>query len=325
MSFAEEFGNVVYERTDQRETIYAAWNRALGRARGTYVMSANTDDRWRQDAFELLSSRLNEHSDVALVYADSAITESPDESFESAPIVGVMRWPEFSEDVLFTESCFGPHPMWRRSLHEQYGLFDASFEVAGDYEWWLRIARSETLLHVPEVLGLYYLSENTLGRRDSELVREEIQRARERHWSVERGPMPPYGTDYVDAVGVLGRQRQRQVSELRQCVGALEEARDWYQQHVVAIEAARDWYQQQVVAIEAARDWYQQQAEAWREQTEALGKQAEAWREEAGDLRARLNAIERSRVYRSGVAARHAIRATTTRAAALGRVVRKAR
>lgn len=224
-SFTAEFGNVVYERTEERETIYAAWNRGLARARGTYVTNANTDDRRRRDAFEVLSSSLDDHPEVALVYADSAITESPDEPFGTAPLVGVFRWPEFSKDVLFRESCIGPQPMWRRRLHDRYGLFDEQFEVAGDYEWWLRIAQSETFLHLPEVLGLYYMSEGTLGRRDPKLTSAEVQRARELHWPVGQGPLPAYGVDYIDAVGVLAQQRQRALLELRQAVADLEEAR----------------------------------------------------------------------------------------------------
>ena len=246
MSFAEEFGNVVYERTKERETLYRAWNRGLAHARGRYITNANTDDRWRQDAFEVLSSRLDERPDVALVYADSAITESPDESFESAPVVGFWRWPEFSKDALFRESCIGPHPMWRRSLHERYGAFDASFEVAGDYEWWLRIARNETLLHVPEALGLYYMSEHNLGRRNPERIMKEVQRARQLHWPVQGGPMPPYGVDYFDAAGIVAQQRQRQLHELRRWVAALEEARDWHHQQA-------DTLRERLNAIEQSR------------------------------------------------------------------------
>ena len=300
-SFAKQFGNVIYERTDERETIYAAWNRGLARARGTYVTNANTDDRSRRDAYEILSSRLEEHPDVALVYADSAITELPDEPFESASVVGVFRWPEFSIDALFGEACVGPHPMWRRSLHERYGLFDDEFEVAGDYEWWLRIAQRETLLHLPEVLGLYYMSEDTLGRRNPELTAAEVQRARERHWPIERGPLPPYGADYIEAVGVLGQQRQRQLRELRQWIIDLEEARDWQQRQVVPW---RDLADEREQLLDEERRRHTQTATA-------LGAQVE-------ELTAMLYAIEHSRAYRVGLAARRA-KLTADQAAKLGR------
>jgi glycosyltransferase involved in cell wall biosynthesis len=289
MAFAEEFGNVIYERTDERETIYAAWNRGLARARGIYVTNANTDDRHRRDAYEVLSTLLDERPEVALVYADSAITEAPDESFESAHVVGVFRWPEFSNEVLFGESCVGPQPMWRRSLHERYGPFDGEFEVAGDYEWWLRIAKSEKLVHIPEVLGLYYLSEDTLGRRNPERTYAEVQRARERHWPIERGSLPPYGTDYVDAVGVLGQERQRALRELREWIISLREAKEWHLQQTGRVQDEVIDLEREVTVLREAEGWYRQQAEAERMRVD--------------ELRSMLDAIEHSRAYRIGLAA----------------------
>jgi len=73
----------------------------------------------------------------------------------------------------------GPQPLWRRSIHERHGWFDESFKVAGDYEFWLRIATTETMVHVPAVLGSIFRSAATLsGSGNRGITDQESLRAR---------------------------------------------------------------------------------------------------------------------------------------------------
>ena len=147
--------SIRYLRTE-RETLYAAWNRAVKLARGAYLTNANTDDRHRADALELLAATLDGHADVAVVYADQAVTRQPNETFARHSATGRFDWPAFSWGALQQRCIVGPQPMWRRSLHDRWGIFDEQFTVAGDYEFWMRIGRDEKFLRVPEILGLYY-------------------------------------------------------------------------------------------------------------------------------------------------------------------------
>ncbi len=52
--FQEKYSNIKYIKTDQRETVYAAWNRGIQAATGKYITNANTDDRHRKDALEVM-------------------------------------------------------------------------------------------------------------------------------------------------------------------------------------------------------------------------------------------------------------------------------
>jgi len=54
-----------------------------------------------------------------------------------------------------------PHnnPMWRRSYHEKYGVFDAKYRSAGDWELWLRGAsQGSQFKKIDNTLGLYYFN-----------------------------------------------------------------------------------------------------------------------------------------------------------------------
>jgi tetratricopeptide (TPR) repeat protein len=71
--------------------------------------------------------------------------------------------------------------MWRREAHNEYGYFDATFISAGDYEFWLKIARGRKFMHVREILGLYLESPTSVEHRNAERAAWEVQEARRRH------------------------------------------------------------------------------------------------------------------------------------------------
>lgn len=149
------YPNIRYLRTPQRETIYAAWNRAIRMASGKYLTSANTDDRHRPDALEILAETLEKNPKIALVYSDQVIAPIPLERF-SARWGQLIPRPDYSYERLLFGCCVGSQPMWRKSLHEEFGLFDETLTVAGDWDFWLRIAARYPFQRVPEFLGVYY-------------------------------------------------------------------------------------------------------------------------------------------------------------------------
>jgi len=153
--FQSCYPNIRYLRTPQREPIYAAWNRAIRLASGKYLTSANTDDRHRPDALEILAETLEKNPKIALVYSDQVIAPIPLERF-SARWGQLIPRPDYSYERLLFGCCVGSQPMWRKSLHEEFGLFDETLTVAGDWDFWLRIAARYPFQRVPEFLGVYY-------------------------------------------------------------------------------------------------------------------------------------------------------------------------
>jgi len=189
--YAARHENIVYLKTDHKETIYGAWNRAIRVARGKYLTTANVDDRHRADALERLAGELDLHPEISLVYADSAVTKMENASFANAEVIGHFRWPEFDPRRLFQVCYVGPQPMWRKSLHARYGLFNAQCESAGDYEFWLRLtAGLERFQHIPETLGLYLLSSQGNEQRNQALSAKESEDARLRYWPTCWGSRP---------------------------------------------------------------------------------------------------------------------------------------
>lgn len=211
--FMAKYPDITYLRTAKRETVYAAWNRAIENARGKYITNTNTDDRHRHDALERLAKALEAHPAMALCYADVAVTTEENKTFRSAKISACFRWPDYNPRLLFRTCYMGPQPMWRRCLHDHYGLFDPYFISAGDYEFWLRMAPTEQFLHLPEVLGMYLLSPTSVEHRNQRISTIESELARMRYWPGEWGSREPQpGISFLNPLDEAELQRLRHES-----------------------------------------------------------------------------------------------------------------
>jgi glycosyltransferase involved in cell wall biosynthesis len=165
--FQKKYRSITYIRTAARETVYAAWNRGIKTASGQYITNANTDDRHRKDALEVMAYVLENNPGIGLVYADVIITETENETFDKHTPAGAYQWLDYDRELLSVGCFMGPQPMWRIALHGKYGYFDETFSSSGDWEFWLRIAEDTAFLHIPEFLGLYLRSPHSLEHQNT--------------------------------------------------------------------------------------------------------------------------------------------------------------
>ena len=175
--FQERHHNIHYIRTPTRIGVYAAWNLALRLARGRYVTPFSTNDRLSPDAYERLVDTLDKKQDVALVYGDTYLTDLPHQTFARHHRIGVWHWPDYRYDELLRKCGVGPHPMWRREVHDDVGYFNEAYVALGDQEFWIRLGAHHRLLHIPVVTGLYWCSPEGLSNR-AEIAGPEERRLR---------------------------------------------------------------------------------------------------------------------------------------------------
>jgi len=167
--------SITYIRTEIRETIYQAWNRGIKGARGRYVTNANTDDRLRVDALEVMARTLDSHPEKALVYGDVFVTCLPNQTFAEHVRCGYHLRPNYSTEIMLSGCHMGPQPMWRKELHDEIGWFDETFRSAGDYEFWCRVAQKHQMLHLSEFLGLYFENPEGICNSAMDVSRKETE------------------------------------------------------------------------------------------------------------------------------------------------------
>jgi len=158
-------------------TIYAAWNLGIEAASGEYITNANCDDRLFPGTLAKMAAILDGKPAYALVYGNQDIV-----SEIGGDPTGKFEWAEGGIEELL-KGCFcGPMPMWRKSLHAKHGYFDPEMQVAGDYEFWLRITKAgERLYHIKDTVGSYLSIRTSAEKRQRNLTSWETARARARY------------------------------------------------------------------------------------------------------------------------------------------------
>ncbi len=198
--FQKKYKNIVYIRTAVRTTPPHGFNLGLRYARGKYVTVANSDDRHRPDAFEIMVRELECNPEIFLVYGDVWVTRFENQRFEEHIRTGFHIRPEFSSDIMLSGCHMGPQPMWRRGIHAQLGEFDGTLDSAADYEFWCRMALQYSFKHIPKFLGLYY--DNHQG-----MVNSNLQKSREQTLLIQQkyaGKFPQPSQSFINNLQYSG-------------------------------------------------------------------------------------------------------------------------
>jgi len=232
--FQRRYSNITYIRTAARIGVYSAWNIAVTLAKGKYLSPFSTNDRLSKDAYEVMADALERNRDAALVYGDTYHTKIPHETFERHTCCGAFQWPDYSYDDLLRTCLIGPHPMWRRSVHESVGLFDESFTALGDQDFFLRVGALFPMLHIPRFTGLYWLAEDALSNREG-IYLPEIRRIRSTYGAgVSEKADPP-----VSSSDSSRTEPHRQNDRLR-CLAAREREENRFDQALAFLRQARE-------------------------------------------------------------------------------------
>ena len=118
-----------------------------------------------------------------VTYQDFFYSLDPRLSFDEVAAVGFKsELPVVTPHNLLAFNSPHNAPMWRRKLHDEVGLFDASFKSAGDWEFWLRCisqGKSFFKLNAPHVV--YFQNPEGVSTRPDTRGVEEARRIVKRY------------------------------------------------------------------------------------------------------------------------------------------------
>lgn len=162
--YVKKFKNIIYVRLNNDPGLYAVWNMAIQMAQAPFITNANVDDRLKNDCYQTHLATLLRNPDIDLVYSDYYYTYRANETFNMNSKKRKSKLAEFSPEALLISCLPNNHPMWRKTLHEKYGFFDASYKSAGDWELWLRaVSKGAKFLKVDGAFGLFYVNPKGLS------------------------------------------------------------------------------------------------------------------------------------------------------------------
>jgi GT2 family glycosyltransferase len=132
---------------ESNQGIAGATNLALEIASGEFVAFLDHDDELAPDALDEFVDRLNARPDTDVIYSDEDKLSARGINIE--PHFKPDWSPEFFRGVMYV----GHLLLVRRSLLDQVGGLDPSFDGVQDYELMLRLSeRTERIEHIPRIL-----------------------------------------------------------------------------------------------------------------------------------------------------------------------------
>jgi glycosyltransferase involved in cell wall biosynthesis len=158
---------VRYIRQENRG-LSEARNTGIRESKGSYLVFLDADDRLKPRAIETGLAALAPRPDCALTVGDHVFI-APDSSY-LADSVKERHLHSHYEALLrsnFIEMISSV--LFRRSIFDEVGGFDATLRVAEDYELYLRIARGWPICCHPVIVAEYRMH-GTNTSRDSELM-----------------------------------------------------------------------------------------------------------------------------------------------------------
>ena len=164
--FCHEHPNCRVIATDERKSLYEAWNIGWREAKAPIVCYSNMDDAMHPRLLENVVTAMERERWAA---ATVLIAKQPMDA----------HWNDWSRaNGLSLSTRPGPFGAWRRELSDSVGWFDERFVVAGDKEFWSRLAAANLRVGlIPKVLYLYTRNPESLSlntRRTEQWQQEKV-------------------------------------------------------------------------------------------------------------------------------------------------------
>ena len=172
--YVRKYDNIYYQVLKEDPGIYGCWNLAIERSDSEYITNANVDDRLFHSCIEKHINLLDQEQDIDVAYCYNFESHVP--NTDPMMLRGTQRLfatNEFSVENMPIGNLPHNHPVWRRSLHDQFGYFNTEDYVsASDWDFNLRCAIGGVQMKlIHEVLGVYYKNPEGVSTKSENMER----------------------------------------------------------------------------------------------------------------------------------------------------------
>jgi glycosyltransferase len=135
--------------SEKDEGIADAFNKGLVLATGEYILFLNADDALANpQVLENIAQQIVNSGFPSIIYGDCDVLER-----DSGNLLYRASIPYSADGLLAGQMLPHPSLFAGRSYFEKYGNFDGRFRIAMDFEWLLRGALKERVVHVPVLVS----------------------------------------------------------------------------------------------------------------------------------------------------------------------------
>lgn len=168
--------NFTYSVSESDTGIYQAMNKGILKASGEYLLFLNSGDCFNnKEVVSLLSNQLNDND---VISGDINICQ--DNKWKIVKSQDAITIDYFLSISLFHQATF-----IKKELFIKRGLYDESFKLCGDYEFFIRtlIKQNATYKHIPVLISDFYADGMSNDKNYNEINIKEREIAWRKHFS----------------------------------------------------------------------------------------------------------------------------------------------
>lgn len=160
--------------------IYDAMNKGIALASGSYVLFLNADDYlFSADTIKNMMSIVSSDQVSDIFYGNVLMYE------DNNGYAKIWK-PELASSKLLYRSTL-PHPstIFKRSLFEKIGMYDDSYKIAADFEFFVRAFReSANFRYLDQLVAVFSYGGISTSGKYKKLTHDEREQILEKHFSV---------------------------------------------------------------------------------------------------------------------------------------------
>ena len=159
--------------------MYDAINKGIRASRGEIIAYLNSDDLYLPDTVKIAVDNFARWPEVELIYGDCYYIN------EAGKVLYKYRYPQFDWNLWLMcrrPLIAQPTAFWRRSVHDKYGLFDSSFKLLGDCEFFMMVCSGKLVRHCDHTMAKFRLRNDRMSKVIVE-PRAHEQKAIQDKWS----------------------------------------------------------------------------------------------------------------------------------------------
>jgi len=133
---------------------YDAINQGFAAANGEIIAYQNSDDYYLPGAFAFIAKKHAENSEIDFFYGDIYFLYEP----EKQEVLGKTEQGTYHDLTGFSDkglSLFSQSVFFTKRILKEVGMLDESFNLAADYDLWIRMFKSNKVLYCNQVLAVF--------------------------------------------------------------------------------------------------------------------------------------------------------------------------